>query len=67
MDKKVVELIAALDQADDCRNGSAVDTVCHRCWSDVDVALEAVRKVYKPQELTGTPKPVPDFPPPTVV
>ena len=36
MDKKVVELIAALDQADDCRNGSTVETVCHRCWSDVD-------------------------------
>ena len=52
MDKRVVlELIAALDQADDCRNGSAVDTVCHRCWSDVDVALEAVRKVYKPQPV----------------
>ena len=50
MDKRVVvELIEALDRADACRNGSAVDTVCHRCWSDVDVALEAVRKVYKPQ------------------
>ena len=51
-DKKVVELIEALDQADECRSASAVDAVCHRCWSDVDVALEAVRKVYKPHSLT---------------
>ena len=55
MDKKVVELIEALDRADACRNGSAVDTVCHRCWSYVDVALEAVRKVYKPKPLTKVP------------
>ena len=52
MDKRVVlELIAALDQADDCRNGLAVDAVCHRCWADVDVAVEAVQKVYKPQPV----------------
>lgn len=52
MDKKVVELIEALDRADDCREGSAVDAVCHRCWYDVYVALDAVRKVYKPEPLT---------------
>ena len=51
-DLRVDELIAALDQADDCRNGSAVDTVCHRCWSDVEAALEAVRKVYQPETVT---------------
>ena len=49
MDKRVVELIEALDRAYDCRNGSAVDAVCHRCWDDVEVALEAVRKVHKPE------------------
>ena len=49
---KVVELIEALDRADECREASAVDAVCHRCWSDVDVALEAVRNVYKPEPLT---------------
>ena len=55
MDKKVVELIEALDRADDCREGSAVDAVCHRCWYDVYVALDAVRKVYKPETLTKIP------------
>ena len=45
-------LIEALDRADDCREGSAVDAVCHRCWADVDVALAAVRKVYKPEPVT---------------
>ena len=49
MDKKVVELIEAIDRADDCRERSAVDAVCHRCWDDVEAALEAVRKVYKPE------------------
>ena len=56
MDKKVVELIEALDRADACRELSAVDAVCHRCLADVDVALEAVRAVYqpvKPEVLLG--------------
>ena len=53
MDKRVViELIAALDRAEECRAVSEVDAVFHRCWDDVDVALEAVRKVYDPQPLT---------------
>ena len=47
-DKKVVELIEALDQADECRSASEVDAVCHRCWPDVEAALSAVSKVYKP-------------------
>ena len=52
MDKRVVvELIEALDRADACRNGSAVDAVCHRCWDEVEIALAAVRKVYNPQPL----------------
>ena len=52
MDKNVVALIDALDLADECRNGSAVvDAVCHRCWYDVTVALEAVRKVHKPEPV----------------
>ena len=56
MDKKVVvELIEALDRADECRAESAVEAVCHRCWDDVDVALEAVRKVYKPRTVTLNP------------
>ena len=67
MDKRVVELIDAIDRADECRNGSAVDAVCHRCWADVDLALEAVRKIHKAQALTGTPRPGPDSPPYTVV
>ena len=67
MDKRVVELIEALDRADECRNGSAVDAVCHRCWSDVDVALAAVRDLYKAQALTGTPRPGPDSSPMTVL
>lgn len=45
MDKRVVELIAALDRADACREASAVKAVCHRCWADVSLALAAVRKV----------------------
>ena len=53
-DKKVVELIEALDQADECRSASAVDAVCHRCWDDVNVALAAVRKVYKPVKIEVT-------------
>ena len=48
----MVALIEALDRADACREASAVQAVCHRCWADVDLALEAVRKVYKPQPLT---------------
>ena len=53
MDKKVVELLEALDRADECRNnGSAVDAICDRCWADVGVAVEAVRKVYKPEPVT---------------
>ena len=63
----VVELIEALDRADECRNGSAVDAVCHRCWADVGLALEAVRNMYKAQALTGTPSRVPDFSPHNVV
>ena len=51
-DERVIELIDALDRADDCREGSAVDAVCHRCWYDVYVALDVVRKVYKPEPLT---------------
>ena len=51
MDKRVVELIEALDCADDCREASAVDAVCHRCWDDVIEALELVRKVYKPEPV----------------
>ena len=54
-DKRVVELIEALDLADECRECSAVDAVCHRCWDDVIVALAAVRKVYKPEPLTKIP------------
>ena len=50
---KVVELIEALDRADECREGSAVDAVCHRCWDDVEAALEAVREVYKPEPVTA--------------
>ena len=50
--ERVVKLIEALDRANECRDGSAVDAVCHRCWSDVDVALEVVRKVYKPVVVT---------------
>ena len=49
---KVVELIEALDRADECRKGSAGDAVCHRCWDDVEAALEAVRKVYNPEPVT---------------
>ena len=55
MDTRVVELIEALDRADECREASAVDAVCHRCWSDVDLALDAVRKVYNPQSFTKIP------------
>ena len=55
MDTRVVELIEALDRADECREASAVDAVCHRCWFDVDMALEAVRKVYNPQSFTKIP------------
>ena len=50
--ESVVKLIEALDRADECRERSAVDAVCHPCWADVDLALEAVRKVYKPEALT---------------
>ena len=61
MDEKVVALIDALDRADACRTGSAVDAVCHRCWDEVGLALAAVRNaVYKAQALTGTPRPGPD-------
>ena len=55
MDEKVVKLIEALDRAEACRSGSAVDAVCAPCWADVDAALGDVRKVYKPQSLTWTP------------
>ena len=48
MDKGVVKLIEAFDRADACREASAVDAAYHRCWADVGVALQAVRKVYKP-------------------
>ena len=44
-DERVIELIEALDRADECRKGSAVDAVCVPCWYDVTVALDAVRKV----------------------
>ena len=53
--ERVVALIEALDRADECRNGSAVDAVCHPCWADVEAALGAVRKVYKPQSVTWIP------------
>ena len=55
MDKRVVELIDAIDRAHECRERSAVDAVCHRCWDDVGVALAAVRKMYKPQSVTWIP------------
>ena len=55
MDERVDALIDALDRAHDCRECSAVDAVCHRCWDDVNLALAAVRKVYKPQSLTKIP------------
>ena len=45
-------LIEALDRADECRSASAGDAVCHRCWDDVVLALEAVRQVYKPEAVT---------------
>ena len=68
MDTGVVQLlIEALDRADECRNGSAVDAVCHRCWYDVDFALSAVRNLYKPEELTGTLRTVTDRIPHTVL
>ena len=54
MDRGVVKLIAAFDRADACREASAVDAVCHRCWEDVDVALEAVRQSYTPVEPVKT-------------
>ena len=50
MDERVDALIDALDRAHDCREYSAVDAVCHRCWDDVNLALAAVRKVYKPEK-----------------
>ena len=50
--ERVEALIEALDRADDCRNVSAVDAVCHHCLADVHVALEAVRKSFKPEPLT---------------
>ena len=56
MDKRVVvELIAALDRAYECRKGSSVDAVCHHCLDDAKEALEAVRKVYKPEPVTEIP------------
>ena len=56
MDKRVVvELIEALDRADECRADSAVDAVCHRCWDDVNLALAAVRKLYMPEPLMRFP------------
>ena len=54
-DKKVVELIEALDRADECRKGSAVDAVCVPCWYDVTVALDVVRKVHFRQLVTRIP------------
>ena len=54
-DERVVELIEALDRAHDCREASAVDAVCHRCWDDVNLALAAVRKLYKPEPLMRIP------------
>ena len=48
----VVSLIEALDRAHECREGSAVDAVCHRCWDEVNLALSDVRNVYKPEPLT---------------
>ena len=47
MDDKVVALMDALERADASREASAVDAVSHRCWADVDVALAAVRNIYK--------------------
>ena len=57
MDERVlvVTLIEALDRADECREASAVDAVCHRCWDEVVLALDNVRKVYKPEQLTKIP------------
>ena len=48
----VVTLIEAVDRAYECRERSAAEAVCHRCWADVEVALEAVRRVYKPEPAT---------------
>ena len=45
-------LIEALDRADECRSASAGDAVCAPCWSDVHVALDAFRQVYKPESVT---------------
>ena len=57
MDDKVlvVALIEALDRARDCREGSAVQAVCVPCWDEVNLALSAVRKVYKAKPLTENP------------
>ena len=57
MDQRVVvELIDAIDRAHECREGWPVQgAVCHRCWSDVGVALDNVRKVYKPETVTRIP------------
>ena len=52
-DERVVKLIEALDRAHECRERSTVDAVCHRCWADVDVALEAVRKCISLNDLRG--------------
>ena len=54
-DERVIKLIEALDRAHECREGSAVDAVCAPCWADVDAALGAVRKAYKPQSRIWTP------------
>ena len=55
MDEKVIKLIDALDRAYACRAESAIDAICHRCWADVELALDAVRNVYKPEPLTKIP------------
>ena len=54
-DERVVKLIEALDRADECREKSTADAVCQPCWDDVEAALGAVRKVYKPQSVTWIP------------
>ena len=56
----VLELVAALDRAEACRDGSVVDAICQPCWIDVGVAVDAVRNVLKAQALAGTPRPGPD-------
>ena len=49
MDKTLDDLLQALDRADKCRNLSAVDAVCHRCWGELAKAIAAVRHAESPQ------------------